>query len=136
MNNALRAVATGQAIPREADEFGSLLSKGFVPFSPDAWHVMQARDEQLIQDELLHGAASKAFVYSFPIAGQSQPVTGVSVIGARQLASEYGGIKSKIVATVEKRGGLFIFRSFEPLNIHTTVLSELAEENDFYECIM
>lgn len=134
MNQALRAVATGQALPREADEFGALLNKGFTPFSPDAWHVMQARDEQLIQDELLHGAASKAFVYDFSIQGNR--VTGVSVVGARQLASEYGGIKSKIVATVEKRGALFIFRSFEPLSIHTAVLPELETDTDFYECVM
>ena len=134
MNQALRAVATGQALPREADEFGALLNKGFTPFSPDAWHVMQARDEQLIQDELLHGAASKAFVYDFSIQGNR--VTGVSVVGARQLASENGGIKSKIVATLEKRGALFIFRSFEPLSIHTAVLPELESDTDFYECVM
>ncbi|WP_128000373.1 hypothetical protein [Piscinibacter defluvii] len=134
MNQALRAVATGQAQPREADDFGSLLNRGFTPFSPDAWHVMQARDEQLIEDELLRGAVSKAFVYDFTISGNR--VTGVSVVGARQLASEYGGIKSKIVATVEKRGALFIFRSFEPLSIHTAVLPELEADTDFYECVM
>ena len=52
-------------------------------FDPDAWHVMQERDNALIRDELMHGAASKAFVYSFDIKGKN--VTGISVVGAREL---------------------------------------------------
>ena len=103
-------------------------------FDPDAWHVMQERDNALIRDELLHGSASDAFVYSFEIKGKL--VTGVSVVGARELASQYKGIKSRIVATVEKRGSLFIFRTFSPLSIDTRVLHELADEDDFYECVM
>ena len=103
-------------------------------FDPDAWHVMQERDNALIRDELLHGAASNAFVYSFDIKGKN--VTGVSVVGARELASQYKGIKSRIVATIEKRGSLFIFRTFTPLSIETRVLHELADEDDFYECVM
>lgn len=103
-------------------------------FDPDAWHVMQERDNALIRDELLHGVASNAFVYSFDIKGSR--VTGVSVVGARELASQYKGIKSRIVATIEKRGSLFIFRTFAPLSIETRVLHELADEDDFYECVM
>lgn len=103
-------------------------------FDPDAWHVMQERDNALIRDELLHGAASNAFVYNFDIKGK--PVSGVSVVGARELASQYKGIKSRIVATIEKRGSLFIFRTFAPLSIETRVLHELAEDDDFYECVM
>jgi len=118
----------------EGDEFSRLLRQPLQVFSPDAYHVMQQRDDQLIKDELLRGDTSKAFVYRFPIQGNE--VTGVSVIGARQLASEYGGIKARIVATVEKRGALFIFRSFEPLNIETRTMHDLADEIDYYECIM
>jgi len=103
-------------------------------FDPDAWHVMQERDNALIRDELLHGAASNAFVYNFDIKGKA--VTGVSVVGARELASQYKGIKSRIVATIEKRGSLFIFRTFTPLSIETRVLHELADDDDFYECVM
>ncbi len=103
-------------------------------FDPDAWHVMQERDNELIRSELLHGAASKAFVYSFTIKGKT--VAGVSVIGARELAAQYKGIKSRIVATVEKRGALFIFRTFAPLTIETRELPALAEDDDFYECVM
>jgi hypothetical protein len=136
MATDLRQLRAGGAPAGEGDVFQTLLQRSVQVFDPDAYHVMQQRDEQLIEDELMHGVASKAFVYSFPIAGNPQPVSGVSVIGARQLASEYGGIKSRIVATVEKRGALFIFRSFEPLNIETRVLHELAEETDYYECIM
>lgn len=136
MATDLRQLRAGGAPAGESDIFQQLLQRSVQVFDPDAYHVMQQRDEQLIEDELLRGASSKAFVYTFPIAGSNQPVTGVSVIGARQLASEYGGIKARIVATVEKRGALFIFRSFEPLNIETRVLRELETESDYYECIM
>ncbi len=111
-----------------------LMAQPFRAFDPDAYHVMQERDNALIRDELMHGAASKAFVYDFSIKGTR--VTGVSVVGARELASQYKGIKSRIVATVEKRGSLFIFRTFTPLSIDTRLLPELADEPDFYECVM
>lgn len=103
-------------------------------FDPDAWHVMQERDNALIRDELMHGAGSKSFVYEFEIKGSK--VHGISVVGARELASQYKGIKSKIVATIEKRGALFIFRTFTPLSIETRVLYELEGDDDFYECVM
>lgn len=103
-------------------------------FDPDAWHVMQERDNELIRSELLHGVASSAFVYQFDIKGTK--VTGISVVGARELASQYKGIKSRIVATIEKRGALFIFRTFTPLSIETRVIDELATDDDFYECVM
>lgn len=128
--NTLRAGGAAS----ESNPFQELLQRSVQTFDPDAYHVMQQRDEQLIEDELMHGVASKTFVYSFPLQGNT--VTGVSVVGARQLASEYGGIKARIVATVEKRGALFVFRSFEPLNIETRVLHELEGEGDYYECIM
>lgn len=131
---SLNNLRSGAQTSEGPNVFERLLQQQSSRFDPDAYHVMQQRDDQLIEDELLYGVASKKFVYDFKI--QSTRVTGVSVVGARQLASEYGGIKSRIVATVEKRGALFIFRSFEPLNIHTAVLHELSEETDFYECIM
>lgn len=113
-----------------------LLAGAYIPqqFDPDAYHAMQERDTALIRDELLHGTASDAFVYSFSIKGKT--VTGISVVGARELAAQYKGIKSRIVATVEKRGALFIFRTFTPLNIETRTLFDLSEEPDFYECVM
>lgn len=129
----LKAAATGAY--RANDDFQELLARPLATrFDPDAYHVMQERDNALIRDEIMHGAASKAFVYSFQIKGST--VTGISVVGARELASQYKGIKSRIVATVEKRGALFIFRSFNPLNIETRVLHELEEDEDFYECVM
>lgn len=111
-----------------------LLAQPMQSFDPDAWHVMQERDNALIRDELMHGAGSKAFVYDFSITGTR--VTGISVVGARELAAQYKGIKSRIVATVEKRGALFIFRTFAPLSIETRLLPELEGETDFYECVM
>lgn len=132
---ALKAAATGQVshapLPGAASVFQELLKKSF---DPDAWHVMQERDNALIRDEVMHGQASKAFVYSFDMQGKT--VTGVSVVGARELAAQYKGIKSRIVATVEKRGALFIFRTFTPLGIETRHLTELEADDDFYECVV
>lgn len=119
---------------QNADPFQELINRPMGQrFDPDAWHAMQERDNALIRDELLHGGSSNAFVYSFEVGGKK--VTGVSVIGARELASQYKGIKSRIVATVEKRGALFIFRTFTPLSIETRVLHELEADEDFYECV-
>ena len=112
----------------------SLLARPMGGFDPDAWHVMQERDNDLIRSELMHGTANKAFVYSFDIKGTK--VNGISVVGARELASQYKGIKSRIVATIEKRGALFIFRTFTPLSIETRHLPDLADEDDFYECVV
>ena len=103
-------------------------------FNPDAWHAMQQRDDQLIRDSILHGYAGKEYVYKFKIAGQE--VTGVSVVGARELASHYGGIKHRIVASVDKTGSLFVFKSHEPLNIQASIIPQLADEDDFYEVVI
>ncbi|HEY0205265.1 MAG TPA: hypothetical protein VGC15_14070 [Acetobacteraceae bacterium] len=72
-------------------------------FNLDAWHAMDDRDMALVADELMHGAMSSAFVYSFT-GEDGQPATGISVAGARHLAAHYGGIKHRIVLTVDKRG--------------------------------
>lgn len=103
-------------------------------FNPDAWHAMQQRDDQLIRDSILHGYAGKEYVYKFKIAGQE--VTGVSVVGARELASHYGGIKHRIVASVDKTGSLFVFKSFEPLSVQASIIPQLADEDDFYEVVI
>lgn len=103
-------------------------------FNAEAWHAMQARDDQLIRDSVLHGYTGKEYVYQFKISGQM--VTGVSVVGARELASHYGGIKARIVASVDKTGSLFVFKSFEPLAIQAQVIPQLADEEDFYEVVM
>lgn len=103
-------------------------------FNPDAWHAMQERDDQLIRDSVLHGYAGKEYVYQFSINGSN--VTGVSVVGARELASHYGGIKHRIVASVDKTGSLFVFKSFEPLAVQANIIPQLADEEDFYEVVI
>lgn len=133
-SSQLKAAATG-AYADGAALLQPLLQGSYQSkFDPDAWHVMQERDNALIRDELMHGTGNKAFVYSFDIGGKK--VTGISVVGARELASQYKGIKSRIVATVEKRGALFIFRTFTPLSIETRQLHDLSDDDDFYECVM
>lgn len=119
---------------QNSDPFQELLSRPVTSFDPDAYHAMQARDDTLIRDELLHGSTSDAFVYSFEMSGKK--VVGVSVIGARELAAQYKGIKTRIVATIEKTGSLFIFRTFTPLSIVVQHIPELADDGDFYECVM
>lgn len=103
-------------------------------FNPDAWHAMQERDDQLIRDSVLHGYSGKEYVYQFNISGTN--VTGVSVVGARELASHYGGIKHRIVASVDKTGSLFVFKSFEPLAVQANIIPQLADEEDFYEVVI
>lgn len=135
MATPLSEVRAGAISGMAESPLAPFLSKGYTPnFDPAAYHAMQERDNQLIRDEIMHGYASRAFIYSFEIQGKK--VHGVSVIGARELASQYKGIKARIVATVEKKGALFIFRSFSPLNIETRVLPELADDDDYYECVM
>jgi hypothetical protein len=128
---ALKAVATRTVESPKESLLEQLLQR---PMTLDVFHAMDERDNALIRDEVTHGATNKAFVYEFELGGKK--VTGVSVIGARELAAQYKGIRSRIVATVEKRGALFIFRTFTPLTIDTRVLHELEGDDDFYECVM
>lgn len=127
----IRVLASEERATQEQSVFNELLARNF---NPDAYHVMQQRDEALIRDQVIHGYANKDFVYRFSIGGKT--VTGISVVGAREIASKYGGIKARIVATIEKRGPLFIFCTFSPPTIDTRHIYDLAEQEDFYECVM
>jgi len=108
-------------------------------FDIDAWHVMEERDNALIADEVLHGPGSSKFVYSFDIAGQREPATGISVVGARHLANHYKGLKHRLVAATQKTGALFIFTSYPaenmPMTVSCSVVPELENEDDFYSAI-
>lgn len=107
-------------------------------FDIDAFHVMDRRDNALIEDELLHGAVSRRFVYRFKI--QDTEVTGISVIGARHLAAQYGGLKHRIVASVSKNGTMFTFMSYPqpgmPMSVSCSTVPELGDEPDFYSAIV
>lgn len=106
-------------------------------FDVDAWHVMEERDNQLISDEILHGAGSSTFVYNFTIQGTQ--VAGISVVGARHLAAHYKGLKHRLVAAMQKTGSLFTFTSYPaenlPMQVSCSIVTELAEEEDFYAAI-
>jgi hypothetical protein len=107
-------------------------------FDPDAWHVMDARDNELVSNEILHGAGSSTFVYDFEISGKQ--VSGVSVVGARHLAAHYRGLKHRLVASMQKSGELFVFQSFPaenmPMAVSASVVTELASEPDFYSSVV
>jgi hypothetical protein len=111
---------------------------GSASFDPDVWHVMDKRDNELIEQEILHGAGSSKFVYSFKI--QNQTVSGISVVGARHLAAHYGGLKHRLVASQQKIGSLFTFTSFPaenmPMSVTCAVVHELADEPDFYGVVV
>lgn len=103
----------------------------------DAFHVMEERDNALIEQEILHGVGSSKFVYRFDMDGTE--VSGISVIGARHLAAHYGGIKHRIVASVQKTGSLFTFTTYPaegvPMQVTTAILPDLEQEDDFYGVI-
>lgn len=109
-------------------------------FDPDIWHVMEERDNALIADEILHGVASSSFVYSIEFSRDQPPVTGISVIGARHLASHYGGLKHRLVASIQKIGELFTFTSYPaegmPMSVSCGVVRELASEPDFFGAVV
>lgn len=107
-------------------------------FDADAWHVMEERDNALISDEILNGSGSSKFVYSFDMGGTE--VAGISVVGARHLAAHYGGIKHRIIGSVQKIGSLFTFTSYPqpgmPMAVQCSVVPELEDEGDFYGAIV
>lgn len=105
----------------------------------DVWQMMDERDSRLIEQELLHGAASSKYVYSFKMAGANEPVSGISVVGARELAAAYGGIRHTLVASITKTGPLFEMKSYPhngvPIGLYVQHIKELADEPDFYEVL-
>jgi hypothetical protein len=112
--------------------------KGLGGFDAEAWHVIERRDNQLIEDEILHGSGSASFVYSFKVKGKE--VTGVSVVGARHLAAHYGGMKHRIVASTQKDGELHTFTSYPSeqagMSASVSIMPELAREPDYYAVVI
>lgn len=103
-------------------------------FDPDMWVVMDQRDNKLIEDELIHGTGSSAFVYSFNQDGKT--VTGISVIGARELAAHYEGMKHTIISTTSKMGPLFVTQSFSPPTPpDVKIIDKLADLPDYYQVV-
>ncbi|MDD5059475.1 MAG: hypothetical protein PHQ60_16585 [Sideroxydans sp.] len=107
-------------------------------FDPEAFHVLNERDNALIADEVMNGSGSSKFVYQFAISGTN--VTGISVVGARHLATEYGGLRHRMVASTRKIGALFTFTSYpadgSPMRVSCSVIPELASEDDFYSSLV
>lgn len=124
--------------PRTAETLEAVRSVTGGGFDPEAWHVMNERDDALIADEVLNGAGSSKFVYQFDMPGGS--VRGISVVGARHLANAYGGLKHRLVSSTEKRGALFTFTSYPqagmPMQVMCSVIPELEPEPDFYATVV
>jgi hypothetical protein len=104
----------------------------------DILAVMDKRDTTMIEEEILHGAGSSKYVYSFKVSGKA--VAGISVVGARELATHYGGMQHEIVASVSKVGRLLVITQYPqdgvPMDIRFQRVPELEEEPDFYECLV
>ena len=107
-------------------------------YDTEAYAVMEQRDSQLIQSELLYGAGSSKFVYQFAMGGKT--VSGISVIGARHLAAHYGGIKHQLIGSIQKIGSLFTFTAYPqpgiPMSMQVQVLPDLRGEPDFYGAVV
>jgi hypothetical protein len=126
---ALTAPRTGKAALIEAAKSQ--------PFDPDIWHILEREDDALIADEVINGALSGVFVYNFAIKGE--PVQGISVVGAAHLARKYGGIKHRLIGSIEKRGGLFKFVSYPaehvPMQVSATYVREFEDDPDYYTAL-
>lgn len=111
-------------------------------FDVDAFHVMDRRDNSLIEDEILNGSQSSKFLYVMEgMKGEDgKPVSGVSVIGARHLAATYGGLKHRIVASMRKVGPLVINTSYPqpgvPMATSIQRIPEIESDPDSYTVIM
>lgn len=107
-------------------------------FDADAWHVMQQRDNALIEQEIINGAGSSKFIYNFSIAGTN--VSGISAVGARELRAHYGGIETAMLSSWRKEGALFVFTTYPHNGSHSSIetrrIPELADEPDGYNCLM
>ena len=108
-------------------------------FDIDAWHVMEARDNALIADEVLHGPGSSTFVYSFDIRGKL--VAGISVVGARHLANHYGGLKHRLITGIHKIGRRMTFIAYpQPSErfiggASDSLVDDDEGESDFYAAV-
>jgi hypothetical protein len=107
-------------------------------FDVEIYHAMNARDNTLIENELILGSGSSAFVYSFQMDGKT--VAGVSVIGARHVAATYGGIKHRFVTSTQKVGAMLIHKSYptegHPGSVSIEHHAALEGHDDFYECVV
>lgn len=108
------------------------------PVDLDVFHAMAERDNALVADEVLHGSLSAKFVYQFSIQGTQ--VAGVSVVGARHLAAHYGGIKHRLIGSIEKRGAQFIFTTYPhdttPMSVTVSAIYEMENDPDFYKVLV
>ena len=106
-------------------------------FDVDAWHVIEERDDALIEDEILGGRGSSKFVYNFEITPGTM-VTGVSVVGASHLANHYGGLQHRIVASMQKVGSLFTFTAYPaegiPMDVNTKIILGARRRRRLLRC--
>lgn len=126
------------AAPRSAQTLEAGWNPSSGQWDADAWRVMNGRDDALISDEVVNGVISEKFIYQFQVAGTD--VVGISVIGARYLAYHYGGLKHRVVATIQKSAELFTFTTYPhdgtPMTVSCSVIRELADQPDFFQTVV
>lgn len=102
-------------------------------FDVDAWHVIEARDERLFAENVLHGALTPAFLYIIKMTGHADQV-GVSATGARHLAAHYKGLQFRLVADAHKVGNKVYCQQFpgNGLSYDQFVRDADPDEADYY----
>jgi len=128
--SSVRVLGGNKTTSSSESPLDSLLQKP--AFSADAWHAMNARDNMQVEQEVLNGDAGAEYVYAMLVQGKL--VTGVSVVGASQLACEYGGIKSRLIGSTHKKGSLFVFWRAGQLDVRS--IPELEDQPDYYEAVV
>lgn len=118
--------------PRAAETLEAVRSVTGGSFDPDVFYIMEERDNQLIADQLMHGALSAAFLYKITISGHDQ--VGVSATGARHLAVHYKGLQFRLVADAHKVGAKVYCQQFpgSGLPFDQFVRDGDPEEADYY----
>lgn len=137
MSGPTRSLAQFRGQPEAKPTIGH--NSGYMPMDLDMLHAMEKRDEGLIADEILRGGSSEAFTYSFRMSDKT--VSGVTVVGARHLASHYGKLKHRLVASIDKKGPRFVFTTYpgpnaQALAVNVASIEDMAHEPDFYTVIV
>lgn len=140
MSEAKTTIRTAQEIrglttPSPPENLPATIGHNSMAMDEDMLRVISVRDEALVADEIMSGS-SGAFSYSFRMPGQSKPVTGISVVGARHLAVKYKFLQHRLVCSISKRDRMMTVTTYphrgQPMKVEVHVLDELATVDDYY----
>lgn len=107
-------------------------------FDKERHYVLAERDRKAITEAIIYGAVDTDWVYRLP--GRSG-AEGISVVGARQLAALYKGLRHRILFSVEKRGPLWTITNYPTDRREGSVLFQIQPPGtedvpDFYKVLV